>query len=354
MMRLLYYATLFLTISHVKDAVFLFSEWKNSIVLNDAVRTFDMVFMPLISAFFLEASHPGIVTARRLTAVVALQASFFPLFLLFPDESVVFASMAVAFTLSLITIGYVLFFSARYHEYIAANYSYYENIDVTWVRLSCMVYFLSLFAYSFAFEGTTWLSEALYNIFSLVLWTVLLIYARRHRVIKIFMTKEKKDMKIPEENHSSIRDIEASYDDRDEDIIYSDREEKIAVLLTTCMEKRRIYLNPKVTLSDIAQAIGTNRTYLSDYLNNTLNTTFYDYINTYRIKEACRIIDAMHEKGKKSMVMVAEMSGFNSKSSFNRYFTKVMGESPKSYYTSRIVDNSIANGTDKSDEEWED
>lgn len=33
--------------------------------------------------------------------------------------------------------------------------------------------------------------------------------------------------------------------------------------------------------------------------NNSLNTTFYDYINTYRIAEACRIIDAMPREGRK-------------------------------------------------------
>lgn len=52
------------------------------------------------------------------------------------------------------------------------------------------------------------------------------------------------------------------------------------------MEKGRMFLNPKLSLTEVATAIGTNRTYLSEYLNNDLDTTFYEYVNGFRIKEA--------------------------------------------------------------------
>ena len=105
------------------------------------------------------------------------------------------------------------------------------------------------------------------------------------------------------------------------------------------MSQDKLYLNPKLTITDVATTIGTNKTYLSDYLNNTLNTSFFDYINNFRINEACRIIDAMPEEGRKSMVKVAEMSGFNSLSSFHRYFVKLKGISPKSYYVNNLMKN---------------
>ena len=75
---------------------------------------------------------------------------------------------------------------------------------------------------------------------------------------------------------------------------------------------------------------------LSDYINNTLHTTFYDFINTYRITEARLIIEAMPQEGRKSMAVVAEMSGFNSLSTFNRHFVRVVGISPKQYYTDSL------------------
>lgn len=323
MMRLLYYATLFLAFSHLKDAVFLFGAWKNSMVLNDLVRTFDMVFLPLICAFFLEAARPGLVTNKCLVWTVAVQAAFIPLFVIWHDEMVVYASMAVAFVISMVTIGYVLFFSAKYHAYIKANYSYYEHIDVRWVKVSCLAYFISLFAYSAAFDGTTWLSEALYNVFSLVLWTLLFLYARRHRVIKILMTKNNK---VSQPSEACLESMPA------EDASVQRRDEKLALRLRHYMETDKAYLNPKITLGDLAQAIGTNRTYLSEYFNHTLHTTFYDYINNYRVEEACAIMETMPMESAKLMKEVGMLSGFNSKATFNRYFVKVKGISPKSYY----------------------
>ena len=60
--------------------------------------------------------------------------------------------------------------------------------------------------------------------------------------------------------------------------------------LEQCMTEKRLYLNPKLTISDVAAAIGSNRTYLSDYLNKNLGVTFYEYVNRYRVMEACDIL----------------------------------------------------------------
>lgn len=328
MMRLLFYATVFLAFSHLKDSVFLFDLWKNSMRLNDLVITIDLLFLPLICAFFLEATRPGTITKRHLLCALGVQSVFIPIFAVCPDGIVVFCAMAVAYSMSVVTIVYVLIFAAKYHRFIAANYSYTENIDVRWVTVSCVVYFFALFFYSIAFDETTWLSESLYNVFSILLWTFLFVYARRHRVMRYILPKEKT--------------VEASEDVKEE---IEDEEENgglcrdyiMDLRLRQFMLENKMFLNPRLSLGDVAQAIGSNKTYLSDYFNNTLHTSFYDYINTFRIVEACRIIDAMPEEGRKSMVKVAEMSGFNSKSTFNRYFLKVKGMSPKSYYLSKEI-----------------
>ena len=237
MMKLLYYATLFLSFSFFKDGVFLFASWKNSMLLNDVARTFDLLFIPLICSFFLEAVRPGLVTGSRLAWALGVQSVFVAVFAVYPDGIVIFCALVMDFIMSLLTIIYVVIFSIKYRNFISTNYSYRENIDVSWVVISCIAYFSTLFFFTFAFDQTTWLSESMYNLFSIVLWTFLFLYARRHRVMRI--------------------------------------------------------------------------TYLSDYFNNSLNTTFYDYINTYRIVEACRIIDAMPTEGRKPMSAVAEISGFN-------------------------------------------
>lgn len=320
MMRLLFYTTIFLAFSYIKDSVFLFAQWKNSLWLDDFVNTVDLLFIPLVSAFFIEATNPGYPTRRQLAALLSMQALFIPLFLIFPDEIVVFCAFSVALVVAVATMYLVVVFAVRYRQYIKFNYSYKENIDVAWVVVSSVAFFLSLFVYNLAFDYTTWLSEALYNIFSMALWTFLFLFSRRHRVIRILKPVENEDEQATEEIE------EPKSDDYVVSLNYI-----LAVKLEQKMSQDKLYLNPKLTITDVATAIGTNKTYLSDYLNNTLNTSFFDYINNYRINEACRIIDAMPEEGRKSMVKVAEMSGFNSKSTFNRSFQKVKGVSPREY-----------------------
>lgn len=334
MMQLLFYATAFLTFGHIKDAVFLFSEWKYSMFLNDVARIVDLLSIPLICSFFFEAVHPMSITKKRLIRLLVLQLLFVLAFVLYPIEEVVLAALAFDFILSIITLVYVLIFAAKHHKYITDNYSYSHRIDVNWVVVSCFLYFSALFFYAFAFEETTWLSESMFNLFSIIFWTFLFLFARRHRLIRMFRPEEAEkphESNANEENEAIIEETQTIKQS------ISERNTLIAERLQQIMEENKVYLNPLVSLGDVAQAIGTNKTYLSEYLNNTLKTTFYDYINTYRIAEACRIIDAMPVNGRKPMTVVAEMSGFNSLSSFNRYFSKVKEMSPKSYYSSKII-----------------
>ena len=112
------------------------------------------------------------------------------------------------------------------------------------------------------------------------------------------------------------------------------RDTLLAQRLNHCMVHDKPYLIPKLSLGDLALAIGTNKTYLSDYFNNNLHTTFYEYINRYRVMAARRMIYSMVLSNRVNMDAVAEQSGFNSLSSFNRYFVKSMGVTPKQYYFS--------------------
>jgi AraC-like DNA-binding protein len=91
--------------------------------------------------------------------------------------------------------------------------------------------------------------------------------------------------------------------------------------------KGKIYLNATLTLNDLARELGTNRTYLPNYLNRELHTTFYEYVNQWRVrraKELMRETDMLLEE-------VALQSGFNSMSSFRRYFSAHTGMSPLEY-----------------------
>jgi AraC-like DNA-binding protein len=93
--------------------------------------------------------------------------------------------------------------------------------------------------------------------------------------------------------------------------------------------EEQIWKNPQLTLADLAMAVGTNRTYLSNYLNHSLSTTFYDYINSFRLEAALKILDDPTSTA--TMVDIAELCGFNSISTFRRVFVRAKGYSLAEY-----------------------
>ena len=95
------------------------------------------------------------------------------------------------------------------------------------------------------------------------------------------------------------------------------------------VEGEELYLNKDLTLTDLAKAIGTNRTYLSDYFCNHKHTTFYDYINQLRIEQMA--IPMIQQHPEYTVEYVASESGFKHVSTFRRAFTKLTGKSPSQY-----------------------
>lgn len=355
MMRLLFICTLWITIGHLKDSVFLIEAWKNSVWLDNMINVIDLVFIPLTCAFFLEATRPGFATTPRIAVAVGLQALFIPAYLLWPTDGVLTGALTLSYAMGALTTIWVVLFAARYHRYLSTHYSYMERLDVGWVVVTCFSFFGSIVIYDLAFDETTWLSEALYNLFSIVLWTFLLLFARRHRIIrrqtkvshaknKTMNTNEQSAIETASEGLLALdqeeeQQMEEETNETDERSIpegFLLNEHLIAARLAQYMEQERNYLNPKLSLREVATAIGSNMTYLSLYLNHSLHISFYDYVNCYRVEEACRILSQMSRGERINMTEVAQQSGFNSISTFNRYFKKTKGITPKEYYFNRI------------------
>jgi AraC-like DNA-binding protein len=106
-------------------------------------------------------------------------------------------------------------------------------------------------------------------------------------------------------------------------------EQQIKKLLESEMQRQELFLNPHLTINDVAQSLGTNRTYLSNFLNNTLNITFFDYINRCRIEYAENLLTSPDNHD--TLDVIAEKSGFNSLSTFRRAFVKEYNMTPSEY-----------------------
>jgi len=95
----------------------------------------------------------------------------------------------------------------------------------------------------------------------------------------------------------------------------------------------KIFLEQGINIEKVALQLNTNRTYLSDYVNNILNKTFKEWISELRLDEAKNLLLKHPEL---SISDISEMAGFSDKSNFGRLFIKQMGMTPKVWRVSNL------------------
>jgi TolB-like protein/AraC-like DNA-binding protein/thioredoxin-like negative regulator of GroEL len=90
------------------------------------------------------------------------------------------------------------------------------------------------------------------------------------------------------------------------------------------------YLNPDLSLRDLARQVDIHPNHLSWILNNSIGKNFNEFINSYRIEEF-KSIAKTTENRKLTIEGLAYESGFNSKTVFNTSFRKATGLTPKQF-----------------------
>jgi AraC-like DNA-binding protein len=100
--------------------------------------------------------------------------------------------------------------------------------------------------------------------------------------------------------------------------------------LTKLMESDKLYTECELSLFQLANRLNTLPNYLSQVINDKEGKNFYDYINMLRIEEFKSLV-SRPENRKYTLLSLSYDCGFNSKSSFNKNFKKVTGQSPSEY-----------------------
>ena len=98
------------------------------------------------------------------------------------------------------------------------------------------------------------------------------------------------------------------------------------------MIDEQLFLQPSLTLQDVAERLHSNKTYISKLVNNTYNQGFPELINTLRVDYAEQYI-LNHRDAKQEAIATA--CGFLSASSFNSIFKKITGMTPKVWAASK-------------------
>src|SRR5690606_12215242 len=106
--------------------------------------------------------------------------------------------------------------------------------------------------------------------------------------------------------------------------------EALAARIDKLMQTEKPYLNSQLTLERFADLLGVSSRQVSFTINRCFQQNFHEFINRFRVEEAKRLLGD-EEFQERTILDIAQQSGFNSKATFNRFFKSFVGVTPSAY-----------------------
>lgn len=361
----IYVSLLMLTIvaQYVKDLIFIGNTYYSSRLEEQYASSIDLLTLPMYAIVLVEACRPLWMNWSR---AFCFYIPFVVLMVAFWAHPVPLAYYAMHFAAILCAV-FILLWALRelprFERALKEEYSYAEYINLHWLRGVILLFFclLMLWVYDSMASGVRYDNIFLFN--SLVMWIAACFCFYRQSVV---INAVKSYFVAPSEDNAETN-LDAAENDLDKAMAHLEeaeadqnaphahtqpenvaetvaepqpvaeqpvepkpeelklqQEAAFAERMYLLFEKEHVYLNPRLRLSELAMLLGTNRTYLSQYFNQNCESTFYDFVNDYRIHHAKLLLHSTDD----TLETIAMNSGFNSLSTFRRAFVQREGMSP--------------------------
>lgn len=92
------------------------------------------------------------------------------------------------------------------------------------------------------------------------------------------------------------------------------------------MEEKQLYLKHNLTIEEFARHLDIHYREVSNIINSYFHTNFFEFVNLYRVNKAKKMLLDPHYANT-TILDISLESGFNSKSSFHRFFKRYAGMS---------------------------
>ena len=361
----IYVSVLMLTIvaQYVKDLIFIGNTYYGSRLEEQYASSIDLLTLPMYAIVLVEACRPLWMNWSR---AFCFYIPFVVLMVTFWVHPVPLAYHAMHFAAILCAVFIALWALRelpRFERALKEEYSYAEYINLHWLRGVILLFFclLMLWVYDSMASGVRYDNLFLFN--SLVMWIAACFCFYRQSVVinavKSYFVEPSEDNAETNLNAAendldkAMAHLEAAEADQNAPHAHTQpesvaetvaepqpvaeqpvepepeelklqQEAAFAERMYLLFEKEHVYLNPRLRLSELAMLLGTNRTYLSQYFNQNCESTFYDFVNDYRIHHAKLLLHSTDD----TLETIAMNSGFNSLSTFRRAFVQREGMSP--------------------------
>lgn len=245
--------------------------------------------------------------------------------------------MMVAFVWTIIySIAYFAFFMLQVRSYMTRVHAVYSDDtsrNLNWLKSLLWVFFSMLIVWAIPTYLHIVGTYIIFYVSSIALWWVAVNKLLKQKPVNIryFAGSDSEGDENDEEATSleAAQEPMAPSDNIPEGVVtfgneVLDRRFSFAPRLHEMFEVEHVYLQSDLNINDLARVLGTNRAYLSAYLNNVKNISFFDYVNSWRLKKAVQMLSSNMD----TVDVVADACGFNNTYSFRRVFSKTFECTP--------------------------
>ncbi len=120
-----------------------------------------------------------------------------------------------------------------------------------------------------------------------------------------------------------------SQQERRSQVLADGKKKELIAQLEQLMKEQKAFCENLLTKERVAEMLQTNRTYLSQVINEVYGKSFTQYINDLRIEEALRRLD--DPDSRRALRLIGLDLGFNSPTTFNTQFQQRTGMTPAQY-----------------------
>ena len=171
------------------------------------------------------------------------------------------------------------------------------------------------------------LVHSLYALLGAAIWMYIYVCYDRHMVYFRFRPSSK-EPELLEEEEIAIEDVTYPLSTLEE-MPTSEMKDRYAFFVEALSNwiEQKGYLQAELTIEDLARQLGSNRTYLSTFINSHYGVPFRQWIASLRIAEAKKMLRDTNLREQD----IAEAIGFATVQSFIRNFTQMEHISPSAY-----------------------
>jgi len=117
---------------------------------------------------------------------------------------------------------------------------------------------------------------------------------------------------------------------KQDDDFYNEKHQKDFDKIKDHIIKNKLYLEPLLSMEDIADELRISKSYISKLINSYSDYNFSDFVNSLRVEQAKKFL-SNDEFSNYTIVAIGLECGFNSKSTFYAAFKKFTSETPSIY-----------------------